>query len=118
MEETDMRSLWTMAAGAGGALLAAAPALADPRGDFGYWGHPMMGFGWIFGFLFMLLVIVLIVGAIVVVLRWLGIGGGGTGITGAAGPARPDPLDILEERLARGEISVEEYEERKRALGG
>ncbi len=109
-----MRSLWITTAGLGGTLLAAAPALADPPGGFGYWGHPMMGFGWIFGFLFMLLVIALIVAAIVFVLRWLCVGP--TGITG--GPARPDPLDILKERLARGEISVEEYEERKRALGG
>lgn len=110
-----MRSLSTTAAGAAAMLLAAGPALADPRGDFGYWGHPMMGFGWIFGFLFMLLVIVLIVAAIVVVLRWLGIGWAGQA---GGGSPRPDPLDVLKERLARGEISVEEYEERKRALGG
>jgi hypothetical protein len=32
-------------------------------------------------------------------------------------PARPDPLDILRERFARGEITVDEFETAKRALG-
>ncbi|HFA60287.1 MAG TPA: SHOCT domain-containing protein, partial [Rhodospirillales bacterium] len=43
--------------------------------------------------------------------------GGASGGGGGAGSARPDPLDILKERLARGEITPEEYEERKRVLG-
>lgn len=111
-----MRPLSMLAAGAP-LVWFAAPALAQPRGDFDYWWHPMMGFGWVFGVLFMLSMIVLIVAAIVVVLRWLGIGSS-AGVAGGTGPARPDPLDILKERLARGEISVEEYEQRKRALGG
>ncbi len=97
-------------------LFAAAPALADPQGNWGY-GHPMMGYGWFFGPLFMILLILLVVAAVVLVLRWLGIGGPaafGGGTTGTA--ARPDPLEILKERLARGEITPEEYEERKRVL--
>ena len=101
-------------------LLSAVPALADPQTGWGYgYGHPMMGYGWFFGPLFMILVIVLIVAAVVLVLRWLGIGGpgGASGGGGGAGSARPDPLDILKERLARGEITPEEYEERKRVLG-
>jgi putative membrane protein len=106
--------LLTMAAAAG--MLAALPARAGPPRDFGYWDHPMMGFGWMFGFVFMLLMIVLIVAAVIFVLRWLGVGAGGGSLLGSAGPSRPDPLDILKERLARGEISVAEYEERKRAL--
>lgn len=32
-------------------------------------------------------------------------------------PPRPEPLDILRERFARGEINVEEFETAKRALG-
>lgn len=32
-------------------------------------------------------------------------------------PARPDPLDILRERFARGEITQEEFETAKRVLG-
>jgi hypothetical protein len=31
--------------------------------------------------------------------------------------ARPEPLDILRERFARGEITVDEFETAKRALG-
>ncbi len=33
-------------------------------------------------------------------------------------PARRQALDILEERFARGEIDAEEFEARRRALGG
>ena len=32
-------------------------------------------------------------------------------------PLRPDPLEILRERFARGEITVDEFETAKRALG-
>jgi uncharacterized membrane protein len=32
-------------------------------------------------------------------------------------PARPDPLEILRERFARGEITLEDFETAKRALG-
>ncbi len=102
-------------------VLFASPAFADPQGNWGYgYGHPMMGYGWFFGPLFMILTIVLIVAAVVLVLRWLGIAGPGAGASGSGGSvgARPDPLDILKERLARGEITPEEYEERKRLLGG
>ncbi len=100
-------------------LLPALPAFADPQGSWGYgYGHPMMGgYGWFFGPLFMILLVVLIVAAVVLALRWLGVGGAGGG-AGAGSGARPDPLDILKERLARGEIGPEEYEERKRLLGG
>jgi putative membrane protein len=34
-----------------------------------------------------------------------------------ASPGARSPLDILKERLARGEIDIAEYEERRRALG-
>jgi len=36
---------------------------------------------------------------------------------GPAMPPRPTPHDILRERLARGEISVEEFERTRTALG-
>jgi len=32
-------------------------------------------------------------------------------------PTRPEPLDILRERFARGDIKLEEFESAKRALG-
>ena len=35
---------------------------------------------------------------------------------GHLGPAAPDPLDVLRQRLARGEIDVAEFEARRDAL--
>ena len=35
----------------------------------------------------------------------------------SAAPLRPEPLDILRERFARGEITAEEFETAKRVLG-
>jgi uncharacterized membrane protein len=35
---------------------------------------------------------------------------------GVVGPARETPLDILQARYARGEISAEQFEEMKRRL--
>ena len=32
-------------------------------------------------------------------------------------PARPEPLDILRERFARGDLTVDEFQTAKRALG-
>ncbi len=71
-------------------------------GGHGFFG----GFMW----LFWILLIVVIVWAV------RGLGGG------PSGPqrGRPDrtPLEILEERFARGEIDEEEFRRRKRLLGG
>ncbi len=36
--------------------------------------------------------------------------------TGGSGERSPDPRRILEERFARGEVSEQEYRERKRVL--
>jgi putative membrane protein len=91
-------------------------ALAQPER---YYGPDMMwggGFHMFFGLLMMLLFLAIIVGLVVLGVRWLGASG--------HSPFRPPPaagqraaLDILKERLARGEIEVAEYEERRRALG-
>jgi len=35
----------------------------------------------------------------------------------AGPPARPEPLDVLRDRFARGEITLDEFETAKRALG-
>ena len=89
-------------------------ALADAPGTGGYAHHGMWGGGWggmFFGFFMMLLVIAAIAAAVVLVARFLG----GAGPGGAA-PSGKTPLDILEERFARGEIDTQEFEERRRAL--
>ncbi len=85
------------------------PAVAQTFGD-----HPHMGaWGWggmIFGPIMMIGFIALIVGAVVLVIRWTGLGG--SAVAGGANKAR----HILDERFARGEIDKDDYEERKRVL--
>ncbi len=79
-----------------------------------YADHPHMGaWGWggmIFGPIMMIVFIALIVGAVVLVIRWTGLGG--SAVAGGANKAR----HILDERFARGEIDKDDYEERKRVL--
>jgi putative membrane protein len=105
-----------------GSMAFGLPAMAEAQGVpyYGY-GPGMMweGGGWfhmLFGFIMMLLFLAVIVVLVVLGVRWLG--------GSEHSPFRPGPgagqraaLDILKERLARGEIDVAEYEERKRALG-
>ena len=45
-----------------------------------------------------------------------GMGGGSSSPPDESPATRESPSEILERRLAEGEISVEEYEERRRAL--
>ena len=95
------------------------PGLAFAQPGEGYWGPHMMwggGLHMFFGFLMMLLFLGIIVVLVVLGVRWLG--------GSEHSPFRHSPrqgghaaLDILKERLARGEIDVAEYEERRRALG-
>lgn len=72
----------------------------------------MNGFGWMW--LFGLLVLVGIALLIFVAVRALG--GGISGRSAAAAPGRSAARQILDERLARGELSTEEYHERRRIL--
>ena len=67
-------------------------------------GH---GFGWGFMWLFWLLLIVVIAWAVKVALS------GGTD----GGKEAKSPLQILEERFARGEIDEEEFERKRKLLG-
>jgi|YNPNPStandDraft_1061719.scaffolds.fasta_scaffold97382_2 putative membrane protein len=64
----------------------------------------MMGFGFLGMFLFWGFLILLLAGGGVVLARLLA----GTGSAGK--PAQPTARQILDARLARGEISPEEYE--------
>ena len=97
----------------------AAPAAIVPQGAVSaetHYGPGMMwGGGWfhmIFGSLMMIIVVAAIVLLVVLGLRWLSSSG-----HGLPGQTRArTPLDILEERLAKGEIDVAEFEERRRAL--
>lgn len=74
------------------------------RGD---WGH-MGGWGWgmaIFGWVFMTVVVGLVVWLVVTSTR-------------RSGPSRREqgPLDLLDERYARGDIDREEYLQRRADL--
>jgi len=101
-----------------------APALAQE--SQGYYGPHMWGawdgVWWMFlGPIWLILFLAVLIGVAVLIVRWIsGAGSGGSGPSAGAGgpPAANKPLDILRERFARGEIDKEEFEERKRVLGG
>jgi putative membrane protein len=98
-------------------LGASSPAWAQQESGpyFGHGPHMWDGGPWMFiGPLMMIVFLAAIVAVIVLVVRWLGGPGHGTGQHPASGRT---PLDILKERFARGEIDKEEYEERRRLLG-
>jgi putative membrane protein len=86
-------------------VLTTVSAAAQTYGD-----HPHMGAWGIIGPIMMIVFIAVIVGAVVLVLRWTGLGG--SAVAGGANKAR----HILDERFARGEIDKDDYEERKRVL--
>lgn len=66
------------------------------------------GWGWVlFGGLHMILFWVLVIGAIVLIARMA---------SGNRLSRRPDPLAILKERYARGEIDKAQYEEMRKDL--
>jgi uncharacterized membrane protein len=74
-----------------------------------YWGHHMSAGGWIFSVVATLIVIWLLVAAIV----WLNSAlGGRGGSTATASSAR----EILDRRLASGELRVEQYEQLRAGL--
>jgi putative membrane protein len=93
------------------ALIAAA-ALAQERSyDWGWGMHPMMWGAWGFGMMLMMVLFwaLLIVGVVFLV-RWL---------LGQSKESRTDSaLEILRQRYARGEINKDEFESKKRDLGG
>ncbi|WP_102225420.1 SHOCT domain-containing protein [Acidimangrovimonas sediminis] len=94
--------------------LATGAARADAPGGYGpgYYGHPMMwgdGVGF-FGIGMMVIFWGLIIGLVILAVRWM--------MERNGAPRGPAALDILKERLAKGEIDPEEYEARRKALEG
>jgi len=75
------------------------------------WGWGWLGLGAIHMALFWGVIILLVV-VLVKVLSGLG------NDRGPGGGAEDDPLKILEQRFARGEIDEEEFERRRRRLRG
>jgi putative membrane protein len=108
---------WTMMLAGLLGMMLPVQILADAERP--YYGHGMMwdgGWGMMFfGPLMMIVFVGAIVVLVVLVIRWLG--GSGHFPAGPAGSPSRTPLDILKERLAKGEIDVAEFEERRRVLG-
>jgi len=75
----------------------------------------MMGGGYGFGGLGMILIWVLIIAAVVLLVRALVGGQWGGGQAGQAGGGS-SARQVLDERFARGEIDRDEYEEKRRLL--
>ena len=80
------------------------------------WGMGGFGVAWLFGVFLVLLFWGLVIAALVLGIRWL-IRADQRGLQPPA-PRPDDPLEILRQRYARGEIDEEEYERRRRTLGG
>ena len=70
-----------------------------------YW----WGFWW-FGPIFMLIFWVLVIVGIVVLIKWIG------SQSRIEGRTEESAMDILKKRYAKGEISKEEFEEKKRDI--
>ncbi len=73
-------------------------------------GHMMGGGHMFYGPVMMILVLAVVVAIVVLVVRWMG----GSGQAASAGKS---PQDILKERYARGEMTIKEFEERRKVLG-
>lgn len=78
------------------------------------WGNEG-GYGMFFGPLFMILILAATIAAIVFLVRWLSGARQGFGPASLTPPVQT-PLDILKERFAKGELSKEEFDERRRVL--
>jgi putative membrane protein len=74
------------------------------------WGS-YSGWGMGFGMVFMLLFWVLVILGIAALIRWLM-----TQSSPSRGSRDKSPLEIVQERYARGEINREEYEQKKQDL--
>ena len=74
------------------------------------WGNNGYGMGW-YGGIFMILLWVVVIAGIIYAIRYLA-----SGKVGPTERSARDPLEILKERYARGDIETEEYEERVKVL--
>lgn len=105
-----MTRLWLAGAGLVAAL-STGPALAWGPGG-GMWDYGRGGWGGMAGGLPMLIFWAVIIFLVVLSARWFD---GRRMVHQPAG--RQTPLEILQERFARGEIDESEYTERRKALG-
>lgn len=104
------RALTTLLAASSITLISGA-TIAD-GGSYG--GHQMMWGNWVMGPMMMLVMVVIVVVAVILILKAFGLGGQANAKQDNQDKARA----ILNERFAKGEIEKNEYEDRKKALGG
>lgn len=97
----------------GGVALLTTPSLVWAQQQADYHGPHMMWSGWYMGPIMMIVFLAIAVIVVVLIVRWLS--GSNQGHSHSAPPAK-EPVDILKERFARGEIDKEEFEERRRVL--
>ncbi len=81
--------------------------------DYGYGGHMGNGWGWAMMALWMIIAVVVVVALVV----WFIRNQNSSHMGAAGGPGVETPLQILDRRLAIGEITPEEYEQRAAILG-
>lgn len=94
-------------------FLLAVPTYAQSPGDRDFWWHPGWGFGhMMFGGLMMIVFWGGIILLLVLLVRWLS----DSGLSRPREAPRPTPLELLNERFAKGEIDEEEYKKRKQLL--
>lgn len=97
-------------AGVASMMLTGAVARADPE-QYRYGGQMMGGYGHgLLGGGLMILFWIVAIAVAVTAIRWLSQNG--------SKEIRSSALDILQERLARGDIDADEYQTRKKALDG
>jgi putative membrane protein len=80
---------------------------------YGWWdyGSPVPWYGMIFGPIMMAVFAVVVIAIIAYLIR-------ASGERSPSNPWKETPLDILQNRFARGEIDRAEYEERRHLLSG
>lgn len=97
------------------AMFTPLPAVAQRYSDSpGAWHHDFGAGHMLFGGLMMFLVL----GAIVVLIVLLVRSASGSDASSRIPGHKRSPLDILDERYARGEIDRDEYHQRRQDLGG
>ena len=98
-------------------LTVSASAWGQQTQDDYHGAHMMWNGGWwsgmFFGPILMVAFIGIVIAVVVLLVRWLG---ASIPNTESSTPSIRDPLDILKERFARGEIDKDGYEERRRIL--
>jgi len=111
-----MKKILATASGLLAGLGAAPAAWAQVGGPYGE-PHMWAGgwYGWLMGPLMMIVFLAVTVAIVVLIVRWLS-GGDRDAADAPRRRAGPTPLEILEERFARGEIDKDEFEERRRVL--